>query len=73
LSDDELESVFGGGLGDGVIPVIGTAAAASARKTVIHSFAVICEINIYSIDIKVLHVDLISIGSAHTQICIHKE
>lgn len=76
LSDNELEDVFGGNLGDGFIPALGAATASSAtsaKKVVVHSFAVICEINIYSIDIKVLNINLISIGNTHSTICIHKE
>ena len=67
LSDAELENVFGGGHGVGVV------ATASAHRSseAIHSYALICEINIYSIDIEVLDINLLSIGNSHTQICAH--
>ena len=73
LNDNDLENVFGGGHGDWGSPALGAAAASSASKTNIHSFAVICEINIYSIDVRVLQIDLLRIGSSHSQICVRRD
>ena len=69
LSDDELETVFGGGHGVG----IATAAHASSSQETLRSYALICEINVFSLDIKVLNLNLLNIGDSHTQICIHHD
>ncbi|HEY0753117.1 MAG TPA: mersacidin/lichenicidin family type 2 lantibiotic [Ktedonobacteraceae bacterium] len=73
LSDQALENVVGSSQSGWGIPAIGAAAASSASRTSIHSFAVICEINIYSINVRILHIDLLQIGSSHSQICIRQE
>ena len=69
LSDDDLEAVFGGGHGIGAA----SASAYAKRDAGVRSYALICEINIYSIDIEVLKIDLLSIGNSHSQICAHHD
>jgi mersacidin/lichenicidin family type 2 lantibiotic len=65
LSDDQLEAIFGGGHS------VGIATAAYTKHEVIRSYALICEINIYSIDIEILKIDLISIGDPRCKVCAH--
>jgi len=69
LTDDELEQVFGGGHGAHA----GGIATAFAHDDEIRSFALICEINIFSIDIQVLTLDLLRIGDPRTKVCVHHD
>lgn len=71
LSDDELETVFGGGHGFGAASA--SASAFARRDTGFRSYALICEINIFSIDIEVLDINLLSIGNEHCKICAHHD
>ena len=71
LSDDELEAVFGGGHGIGVAAT--SAAAVAARSSSILSYALICEINVFSLDVEVLHIELLSIGNEHCTWCVHHD
>ncbi|HXR66020.1 MAG TPA: mersacidin/lichenicidin family type 2 lantibiotic [Ktedonobacteraceae bacterium] len=69
LTDDELETVFGGSHG---LHASGIAAAYAKNET-LRSYALICEINIFSINIEVLTLDLISIGNPRSKVCVHHD
>lgn len=62
LSDVELSSVYGGteGFGHGF--------SHAAR---IHSYSVICDISIFSINVSVLNI--ISIATSTTQVCVNND
>lgn len=66
LGDAELSTVFGGGFdGNGVFGASSSAAATSVNHT--HSFAVICDIAIFSVNL--LTVPIIPIVSPTNQCC----
>ncbi len=67
LTDDELENVFGGGHSH----IVGVATT-SAHDDRPRSYALICEINIYSINVEVLNLDLLRIGSPRSRVCVHQ-
>lgn len=70
LTDDELETVQGGGHGhDGV----GLASASRSLASRSISYAVICDITLFSLDIKILNIELLNIGSPNSKICINHE
>lgn len=67
LSDAELESVYGGswGLPDGILGA--STSSANASHTRVHSFAVLCDVSIFSINL--LTVPIVPIASPTTQVC----
>lgn len=65
LADDELEQVFGGRH----TPGVGNADAFAHDDWPL-SYALICEINIFSIHIEILTLDLINIGNPRTEVCV---
>lgn len=72
LSDAELESVYGGELGTGV----GVGASASeASSTRVHSFAGMCDVNIFSNNVlrSGLLFNLLHIANCTTQICANND
>jgi len=74
LSDRQLAKIVGGDNGPATSSVAASATTNThMSKTIIHSFAVICEVAIFSLDLKILHLDLLQIGNSHTQICIRHE
>ncbi len=74
LCDSELSNVCGG---DGYdYNGFGAAASASSsdRETRVHSFSVLCDINVFSADVHVLGLDrLINIGSCETRPCLNND
>jgi mersacidin/lichenicidin family type 2 lantibiotic len=68
LTDDELEAVFGGGHGHSAI-----VAKAFAGDEQTRSYALVCEINIFSIDIQLLTLDLVRIGAPRTKVCVQRD
>lgn len=60
LTDAELETVYGGWHEDSEV-----------HDRHIHSFAVICDINVFSLNVNVLNV--IRIGTAATQVCVSRD
>lgn len=66
LTDAELESVFGGG-------AVAAASAADFQRVSIHSYAVICDIDIFSLNLNVITVSLLNILSPRTQVCINND
>ena len=70
LSESELSAVCGGY--DGFGAAASSAAFASEHRT--HSYAVLCDINIFSLDVHVLGLDrLINIGSKETRPCFNND
>ena len=70
LSEDELSAVCGGYGGFGAAS--SSSAFASEHRT--HSYAVLCDINIFSLDANVLGLDrLINIGSHETRPCLNND
>ena len=64
LTDAELESVYGGWDGSGV----GLGAAGSLASTErVHSFSVLCDINIFSLNLDLI--PIVNIATQTTQIC----
>ena len=57
LSDAELETVYGGN--------------SSSHGERIHSYSVICDISLFSINVNVLNI--ISIATSQTQVCINND
>ena len=76
LSESELETIYGGGGGFGE-PVGGAGAASSsafASERRIHSFSVLCDINLFSLDANIIAIpQLIGILSPHTQVCLNND
>jgi mersacidin/lichenicidin family type 2 lantibiotic len=64
LTDVELESVYGGSVGLG-------ASASLASDERIHSFSVLCDINIFSLNAIVIPV--LSIASTTNQTCANED
>ena len=62
LSDAELSSVYGGteGFGHGF-----------SHATHIHSYSVICDISLFSINVSVLNI--VSIATSTTQVCVNND
>jgi|SwirhisoilCB2_FD_contig_61_210840_length_647_multi_5_in_0_out_0_1 hypothetical protein len=60
LSDAELETVYGGTDGN-----------SSSHGERIHSYSVICDISLFSINVNVLNI--ISIATSQTQVCINND
>ena len=66
LTETELEAVYGGVDGWG----LSSSSAAASSVTRVHSFSVLCDINVFSVKANVIAIDqLIGILSPHTQIC----
>jgi len=74
LSDADLTDVCGGG-GEDVGGFGAAAASASSSERHIHSFSVLCDINVFSLErIKVINIDdLINIANCKKQICINRD
>ncbi len=71
LGDADLAAVYGGDMPDNY-GVASAAASSSSRRT--HSFSLLCDINIFSLDVPVLAIPrLINIGASETQVCINRE
>jgi mersacidin/lichenicidin family type 2 lantibiotic len=64
LTDVELESVYGGGIGLG-------GSHSSALSERIHSFSVLCDINIFSLNARLI--PILSIASATNQTCANDD
>jgi len=64
LTDVELESVYGGSIGVG-----GSLSSAASKR--IHSFSVLCDINIFSLNAIVIPV--LSIASSTNQACFNDD
>jgi mersacidin/lichenicidin family type 2 lantibiotic len=74
LTDEDLEMVQGGaGHYDFHHHGLGFASASRSRATRSLSYAVICDITIFSLDIKIIGLDLLNIGSPNSKICINHE
>ena len=72
LSDADLASVCGGSWGAGFGAASAASAFASEHRT--HSYSVICDINVFSLDVHVLGLDrLINIGSKETRPCVNDD
>ena len=88
LTEAEMERVIGGdGSGGGMQPAtpvvthharyhhrsatVATAAAASSRSCV-HSYSILCDVNVFSLDVDVLAIThLLDIGASEKQVCIN--
>lgn len=66
LSDHELEAIYGGGVGAGA-----GSAASLATEERIHSFSVLCDISIFSLNAIV--VPILSIANQVTQACLNQD
>jgi mersacidin/lichenicidin family type 2 lantibiotic len=64
LTDSDLESVYGGGNSFGW-------SAGHSRTENIHSYAVICDINLFSLNVNLINI--ISIGNSVTQVCVNHD
>ncbi len=72
LTDEELEAVQGGASRFGVNRhALGAASASKSRAEHCLSYAVICDITLFSLDVKILGLDLLNIGSPTSQVCIN--
>ncbi len=70
LDEAALAEIFGGDMPD----FAGVAAASSSSSRHTHSFSLLCDINIFSLDVPVLAVPrLINIATCEKQICINRE
>jgi mersacidin/lichenicidin family type 2 lantibiotic len=73
LCDSELSVVCGGHDGYGAFGAAASASAFSSEHRT-HSYAVLCDINIFSLDAHVLGLDrLINIGSKETRPCLNND
>ncbi len=74
LTDTELTDVCGGG-GEELGGFGAAAASASSSERHIHSFSVLCDINVFSTErIKVINIDdLFNIANSETQICVNRD
>ncbi len=75
LCDSELSNVCGGFDGNGV-GAFGVATSSSAFHGTFrgHSYALLCDINVFSADIHVLGLDrLINIGNCETRPCLNND
>jgi len=77
LEETELASVYGGGGQDVGGFGAGAASASSSafsRRERCCSFALVCPINIFSVDkVKVIDVDdLLDIANQETEVCVHR-
>ncbi len=77
LGDAEMAAVCGGGGEDigGNWAGIGASSAASSNSRHTHSFSLLCDINVFSLDkAKVIDVDgLLNIANCHKQLCANQE
>ena len=77
LSDNDLEAVCGGThnfartVGYSTDYGAGAAATAFVPRDSVRSYALICDVNVYSIDIEVLDLELITIGECTSTVCGH--
>ncbi len=71
LDETALAEVFGGDMPD-FAGVAAASASSSSRHT--HSFSLLCDINVFSLDVPVLALPrLINIAVCEKQICINRE
>ena len=76
LNDTELTAVCGGYNGYGYGGDFGVASSSSASHTQFrgHSYAVLCDINVFSADVHILGLDrLLNIGSCETRPCLNND
>ncbi len=76
LGEKDLDMVCGGGGFEynGFGAAASSSASATERETRVHSFSVICDINIFSADVHVLGLDrLINIGNCETRPCLNND
>ncbi len=75
LNDTELAAVCGGDGGFGNDFGVGAASSASANDVRTHSFSLLCDISIFSLDkAKVIDADsLINIANSDTRICVNRD
>ena len=78
LNEGEMNAVCGGGGYEGYESNYGVGAASSssafASEHRIHSYSVLCDINVFSADIHVLGLDrLINIGNCETRPCLNND
>ncbi|HEY0753113.1 MAG TPA: mersacidin/lichenicidin family type 2 lantibiotic [Ktedonobacteraceae bacterium] len=73
LDEADLAEVFGGD-GPGSTPsAAGLAAAAFSNSNHMHSYGLLCDINVFSLDVRAIELDhLINIAAAESQVCIHR-
>jgi hypothetical protein len=76
MNDEQLEAVYGGGgaplglgLGGGSLGVGAAQSAASSQR--IHSFSVVCDVNIFSLNLDLI--PIINIATCTTQVCANKD
>ena len=70
LSDADLSSVHGGGWGNWGVPdgILGASTStANASHTRVHSFAVLCDVSVFSVNL--ITIPVIPIVSPTTQVC----
>lgn len=77
MNDEQLEAVYGGGgaplgLGGGLGGGLGVGATESAASSErIHSFSVLCDINVFSLNLDLIPV--INIADCTTMVCANKD
>ncbi len=73
LDDAELAAVCGGDGQDDGFGFGAAAASASSSERHVHSFSVLCDISVFSLErIKVINIDdLLNIANSKTQICVN--
>lgn len=74
MNDEQLEAVYGGGgaplgLGGGGLGVGATESAASSER--IHSFSVLCDINVFSLNLDL--VPIVNIADCTTMVCANRD
>jgi len=71
LDETTLAEIFGGDMPD--MGVAGASAAASSTDRRCHSFSLLCDINLFSIDAHIIAIDhLLNIAAQEQQICVHR-
>ncbi|HEY0753111.1 MAG TPA: mersacidin/lichenicidin family type 2 lantibiotic [Ktedonobacteraceae bacterium] len=69
LDEITLAEVFGGDSPDAA----GLAASASSSSRHAHSYSLLCDINVFSLDVRTAELDhLLNIAASESQVCIHR-
>ena len=71
LTDAELESVYGGWSNDNGSSAAAAVAAAHSSSVRVHSFSLVCDISIFSLNAPGLVINLANIASPNCQTCIN--
>jgi len=73
IDETELAEVFGGDMPDVGMGAVGAASSASSSSRHTHSFSLLCDINVFSLDAHVIAIDhLLGIAECEKQICINR-